>query len=174
MNPPPHVENVYLKRTENNKFEIYFSTSVKDANKIGSYINDGSFIIEALKLGSLYQFNSKPESKEIFLQKIKPISTKGSSYQKGKTDFFDLNLKYEIDSQTDTTLTYKIQGKKYFKQELDSSIDNIIMFIKLEKERLYMSMKYEDTNKKLNDLQKYQLAHFLRNSFVPYKKQISS
>ena len=29
MNPPPHVESVYLKKNGTNNFEIYFSTSVK-------------------------------------------------------------------------------------------------------------------------------------------------
>lgn len=174
MNPPPHVESVYLKKNGTNNFEIYFSTSVKDAKKINSYLKDESFITEALKLGSLYSFESKKETNEIFLNKIKPISIKGSNYQKGKTDFFDLKLKYEITNKTETTINYKINGKKFFKDELESTFNDITMFVKLENNRLYLSMKYTDNNENLNNFQKYQMAHFLRNSLVPYKKEISS
>ena len=169
MNPPENIQGIILKRFGKNKFNILFKTKLKPDHFIIKDFNTN--IIECLfKYSQKYNYQFDPKSQIIKLNNIKLDHINYS--QRKKMGAINIILTIKNNTSSENKHSYELEYQCINQGKIIESIPNIICNIILKNYELSININYTDDTPGKLDHFKYQGAHFLRNSLIPFKNEI--
>ncbi len=169
MNPPENIQGIYLKKYDNNKFNINFKSKLKPNNYLINEFNKD--IIEVLfKYGTKYNYEFDKENKTIKLKNIKLENVNYSvKKQMGSVSTHFIIKNYY---SNENSHTYELEYQNVIKDRVHETIDGIICKLSLNNLNFSINVSYTDNIPNKINLQKHQTAHFFRNSLIPFKLEI--
>lgn len=176
MNPPPHVNGVYLKNDKNN-FTIYFKDGVSKSEKeLNQFFNKEELLTWILNQGKELKFSQDINNHSLDITSIKVLNILGASSKLGekskKFNICSLKFNYQYSFLNNESAIYKGKLIMTENNKEHPPIDNVIIKCTYSNKNISFSMSYFDNDETTNNMKKVQLAHSIRNMIVPFKESI--